>query len=386
MAIPMLGSTLSGANILLIVILSILFTNAVMIYKVLGHARKKVWSSNRAKHVILILQGVGDILVGLFPLNIRYQSFLGTLSLGDIACWQRVFAHTFLFHVMPLVHAAGILLLVVESALFWRRGGRHSSGRRWCSPRYLAAAFTPWALGLLVAVPLVLLGFDFHTCSVKAYSLPVIQSFYWVTIICPGILALVAACAFSTSSLQRADKLDDEHFSYAFISGDPCASPSSVIKSGLPPCRESVHTKPEETLKTPEMEAGVPKPQFAGKIQNYASYHLSKFWKTSNKYSQNLEDNTDLVLLDGRSRGVVSAWTLTDGQPTLRWEKWTRLAAAALFCACSVPYAAMDLTLLYCGPGCEWSSGGQASGVDILYRLLVLRSLISPLVWIHEYN
>ncbi|KAK3704214.1 hypothetical protein RRG08_066845 [Elysia crispata] len=388
MADPETDNKGSGANILLIVIISIVGTNVLMIYKVLVQAREKVRGPSRAKHLILILQASGDILVGVFPLNIRLQGFLGNNAMEDIDCWQRIFAHTFLFHLMPFVHATGIIVLVAESLLFWGRQGvysaAHSAGRSWFSLRYLLASLVPWGLGLLVVLPLVLVGFDFETCSVMDYSIPRIQSFYWITIILPGILAVVAAWAFSISSLSRASQWAQP--SCALIFGGSPTAPPYAFDGHLPSYSEAIHTRTEKNKDTVKYD-GYTTSGFPKELQDSSSVvpNFPVDTKSCSGYSKHLEAWDDPLICDD-SYIEVPPTNTRDVQSTIWWEKWSRLGAAILFCACSMPYAIMDLIIVSSSSGEGWSDSGHSTGLDALYRLQVLRSLISPLVWINEYN
>ncbi|GFS24308.1 hypothetical protein ElyMa_005154700 [Elysia marginata] len=359
----------NGANILLIVIISIVCINLLMIYKLIAEARKNVCSTNRGKHLILLFQAIGDIFIGLFPLNIRLQGLLHGSSMENVACWQRILAHTFLFHLMPFIHATGIILLTAESFLFWRQLGLHPArqpGRSWFSSRYLLASCLPWALGISVVAPLILIGFDFETCSVQSYSLQRIESIYWVSIILPGLFAIVAVCVYKLSSMPISSQISQASSTSLSksISGDASFLFESSSKNGTDSAIARSQNMYYDYSKGCS-ECGTP----------YADYYT-------------LQKEDDEPLIDHSENEIIFSFIHDeDLSSTIAWEKWNRIAAAVLFCICSMPSAILDLTFLGGSPGSSWPESVRVStGIEALYRLHVLRSLISPLVWINEYS
>lgn len=383
-ASPEVENDNDGANILLIVIISIICINVLLIYKIVIEARKKTNSSNRSKHMIILFQAVCDILVGLFPLNIRLHGLQDDAAMENTSCWKRILAHTYLFHLMPFIHATGIVLLVAESALFWRRQGRqpgYQPEKNWCSVKNILVSSLPLALGVLAVGPLVLTGFDYKTCSVESYSLSRFQSFYWVSIIVPGFLAVVSACVYRLSSRSSVNvsyrSPEDSKLiilsrdtSRPFIKGFSVQSDANDMKTDL---------------------------HHAEKISGFslARYHCSdgklgcpECGKPFTSYS--VQEADDEPLLDHGEHGeTLSVSPQTDVPSVIGFEKWNRLAAAVLFCACAMPSTVLDLMYLTA------EANGDSSfpetirvtrGIEALYRLHVLRSLISPLLWVNEYS
>ncbi|RUS75937.1 hypothetical protein EGW08_016302 [Elysia chlorotica] len=359
----------NGANTLLIVIISIVCINILMIYEIVVAARKRAYGSSRAKHLILISQGIGDICIGLFPLNLRLQAMLDNPPMEDIACWQRILANTYMFHLMPFIHATGIIVLIAESYIFWRRGGVKSSSfpdRRWYSLRYLLAGTLPWGLGVLIVIPLVIVGFDLELCSVQNYPALRLQSFYFVSIVLPGALAIISAVVYSLSSVGKSTKTS------LSISSSPC-----LYDNDLPTYSDALQAS-TYSQKIPMDKADISDELYVSnaKLQVYD-------YRTSCKEcGRGLIDSTLQEL-----GGQISHNSVEDVKSTIIWEKRSRLAAAALFCVCSIPSAILDIMFLSSSSEDAWPvSVKVTSGIETMYRLHVLRSLISPLVWINEYS
>ena len=382
----------NGANILLIVIISIICINLLMIYEILFGAKKKAYGS-RAKHLILILQGIGDICIGLFPLNIRLQGMIDNPSMENIVCWQRILAHTFLFYLMPFVHATGNIVLIAESFLFWGRHGVHPSPcpeRNWFTLRYLLASLIPWGLGVLTVIPLVLVGFDFKTCSVQDYSSPRLQSFYWVTIVLPGVLAVIAACAYMLSSLSTSSQLLNS--TNSSLTHHSSAHSRCYSENHLPSYSEALQTSADNMYTSLDI-IGCIKPNMSEKFYDFfnANEHFCHYRTGYTERGKLLNDGSiqgsDKIFVEGEGQGGILHGTVENIQSTIRWEKWNRVAVVILFCICSMPSAILDIIFLSKCPDGSWPDFTQlSSGIEALYRLHVLRSLISPIVWINEYS
>ncbi|GFN82415.1 hypothetical protein PoB_000892100 [Plakobranchus ocellatus] len=384
----------NGSNILLIVIISIVCINHLLVYKVFLEARKKTRFSSRAKHLIVILQAYGDICLALFPLALRLKGMMRNPPMMSIFCWKRVLAYTYLFHLLPFVHASGVIVLIAESFLFWRRGTENvqeSMGQRWYSLKFQLVSVIPWILGLLLVLPLILAGFDFKTCSAEDYSLERIESFYWITIILPGSFALLCAFAyasikaplFSQSSNANTEDKTGNFTDQVFLSNfDPkqniAYGCSKTLKVNQVGCKECGRPLQDEFLSEGPK---VPERLTYWVNNNLASNTASE---VSRSYT-NMDDGDELLI--GTEIYTPESLTIVDTTPVVKREKWTRLAAAILFCVFSMPCAIMDLTYILSQKDSLWPDSIQMeTSMEILYRLHVLRSLISPLLWLNEYS
>ena len=371
----------NGANILLVVIMSITCINILLIYKVLFEARRRAHGYNRAKHLVVILQACGDIFVALFPLIIRYQGLVDNPPMVDVVCWHRILAHTFLFHLMPFVHATGIILLTAESFLFWGQYGIHPtflSHGSWFSRQNFLASLIPWVLGALAVFPLVLVGFDFDFCTVADYSMPRIASFYWITIILPGVVAFMTSYAYMV--IPGLNKSYHAQLSFASFTDHPSAHSSDCFENDLPTYNEACQTNKEKVdiMKASRANFGISN---GGKHRE----EFREYGKPLADYS--LPERDELLRTEDGNRTQNSLLQAEDISSKICWEKRSRFIAAFIFCVCSMPCAVLDLIIL---SGNSENMGPKtaqiATGLESLYRLHVLRSLISPLVWINEYS
>ena len=378
----------NAANILLLVIISIFCINLLLIYKVIAEARRKTRGSNRAKHLVLIFQALGDISLGVFPLGTLLHSLLDNAPIEDSVCWHRILAHTYLFHFIPFVHATGIIVLTRESFVFWWRQGLEPPSQLngvWCSRQSLTAGLFPWLLGALTVAPLVLLGFDFDECDLSNYSLQRIESFYWLSIILPGIVAFIAACAYWLSSLPRASQISKTSLaSHPRISTcqfeNDSPTDNETVLSGLDNMKRNLNNIDYNGHKLSKQ---------ASDLSN-AKPHYGDHRKGCQEFVNLLADfNLDEKDVLIRKDEYETSYTLTQAEEVLMkivWEKRSRAAAAILFLVCSMPRAVMDLMSFAGDSVIIPSESALISVVEFLYRLHVLRSLLSPLVWLKEYS
>ncbi|GFS27957.1 hypothetical protein ElyMa_005321200 [Elysia marginata] len=341
------------------------------------NARKKSHGSRQAKHNVLVLQAFADILIGLSPFNQRFHDVFESSSRKKLACWQGILGHIYVFYLTPFIHAASMILLTAESYLFWRTQGQYSHGqpqRTWLSQRYLFAGILPWCSGVLIILPLVLIGFDFNNCSVQNYSLFRVQSFHWVSVILPGILAFLTASTYLMSPMPLEKQLFGSP--RTSLSDDSPTIEPACLAYGLPKYRKSVHTNPAITKVTFE------------NVDNTSKNASQANMSDSNFTNCTIRDSDEMFTsVDGHGRSGFPSHT--EQLPTTALEKRTRLIAAILFCACSMPTSILDLMSLS-----DSSDSGsihvldssQVPGVNqFLYRFHILRSLFSSLVWAKEY-
>ena len=232
--------------------------------------------------------------------------------------------------------------------------------------------------------PLILVGFDFDLCAAADYSMPRIEHLFWMSIFLPGLLAIVTSCAYMLSSKSKENLVSKPlHTSF---SNHAAAYSIHKFEGNLPTYNEAIQARKDDM-----------------------KLILDKFDCNRLNVNENISDSTIVISqLSENSNGcrdyALGHYSLQerdellkteDGNRTLQaedisskicWEKRSRFVAAFISCVCSMPCAVLALIFLSDNSENMWPKTTQiATGLESLYRLHVLRSLISPLLWINEY-
>ena len=132
-----------------------------------------------------------------------------------MSCERGLDAWIYANFYLPFVHSLGLVLLCVE--LFWR--GNIQTRVRHALLVCLCVTLTPWILGLVLVVPLVMVGLESDSCGYMGDMTSVhrTRAEYMVSMVTP---AVAAACAAVFVYLAKVNTVSEVH--------DPRVSQSDV--------------------------------------------------------------------------------------------------------------------------------------------------------------
>ncbi|XP_059176852.1 uncharacterized protein LOC131956435 [Physella acuta] len=181
----------------IIFIILIVLCNGALIFR--------IWSQKQffysAKYLLLVSLSIGDIFLALYSLVILTRLWFHDFSIGEATCSLLLTAVVYQAYLINFVHGIGLVVLSAEY-IHRFRFNRQRTKTQTDILRGLAISCVPWILGLVIILPLLMVGVDLETCD-ELDNMSRLQAAGIVSTIVPAVIALVTAICVSCIKKDR---------------------------------------------------------------------------------------------------------------------------------------------------------------------------------------
>ncbi|XP_059176840.1 uncharacterized protein LOC131956423 [Physella acuta] len=163
----------------IIFIILIVLCNGALIFR--------IWSQKHfiysAKYLLLVSLSIGDIFLALFSLVISTRDVFQDFAKEELTYRLWITSDVYQTHLINFVHGTGLVVLSAEYIHRCRSNNQRTKTKTDIL-RGLAISCVPWNLGLVLILPIYMVGID-------------LQAVYTVSTIVPAVIALVTAICVS---------------------------------------------------------------------------------------------------------------------------------------------------------------------------------------------
>ncbi|BFZ13251.1 hypothetical protein BsWGS_16290 [Bradybaena similaris] len=329
-----------GLSIVFIVCISVI--NILLITK-LAFKKECIYSP---RNLTMISLAIGDIFLAMFCLVIKTRVLFDRVYLG---CGLMVTYLLYTYYLIHFVYGVGLTVLAVE--LMTRHRRRLVSRTPADFLKTVLCSAIPWVFGLVVILPLTLVGFDWQTCNDgQDRSLAKLC----VSIIFPAAISVVACV---TASFSR-------------------ATPRAVVYQRTTQSKDGL-------LNTINTNTEFPVYGTTAKYGHPYQIHKNGVWNDSfANTSATFQHTTDEPPV------FIPSADYDQEQPivvvTAR-EKIVLVITSIIFFLCVVPSAAFNIH----GHRGEFADQLSTFAFTVLYKgfnwLSIFRSMVTPLIWLGCY-